>query len=88
MFSAMGFYPVSPGTPSYAIGTPLFSRVTIHLSNGKDFVIVSTHQGPRNFYIQAQWLNGVRMPGFQLSQGDITKSGTLRFDMGPKPKLQ
>jgi predicted alpha-1,2-mannosidase len=88
MFSAMGFYPVSPGTPSYAIGTPLFSRVTIHLSNGKDFVIVATHQGPRNFYIQAQWLNGVRIPGFQLSQADITKGGTLRFDMGPKPKLQ
>jgi len=85
LFSAMGFYPVSPGTTSYAIGSPLFSRVTIHLPNGKEFVIVANHQRLGNVYIQSQRLDGREMPGFLLSHSDIVKGGTLQFDMGPKP---
>jgi predicted alpha-1,2-mannosidase len=84
IFSAMGFYPVAPGTASYAIGTPLFSRVTIHQPNGKTFVIEASHQSAANEYIQTQQLNGKPMEGFLLPHAEIVKGGTLSFDMGPE----
>jgi predicted alpha-1,2-mannosidase len=85
IFSAMGFYPVTPGAASYAIGTPLFSRVTIHQPNGKTFVIEATHQSAANEYIQTQKLNGKPLEGFLLPHAEIVKGGTLSFDMGPAP---
>ena len=87
MLSAMGFYPVNPGTPSYTIGSPLFSKVTIHQENGKDFVIRATHQSAANVYIQSQRLNGRPLHGFLLNHADIVKGGTLEFDMGANPKM-
>ena len=85
ILSAMGFYPVTPGIPSYAIGSPLFSKVTIHQPNGRKFVIVATHQGAGNEYIQSQQLNGRPMKTFLLRHAEIVKGGTLTFDMGPAP---
>jgi len=86
VFSAIGFYPVTPGIPSYAIGSPLFSKVTIHLPNGKDFVITANHQTAANEYIQSQSLNGTSMEGFMLPHAEIVRGGKLNFDMGPAPK--
>jgi putative alpha-1,2-mannosidase len=51
IFSAMGFYPVSPGSGDYAIGTPQFDEVTIHLENGKRFVIKAKNRQQNNFRI-------------------------------------
>jgi predicted alpha-1,2-mannosidase len=84
IFSAMGFYPVCPGTPSYVIGSPLFAKVILHLPNGKDFVIAASHQSPANVYIQAQRLNGQKLDGFLLPHAEIVKGGNLQFDMGPE----
>jgi predicted alpha-1,2-mannosidase len=85
IFSAMGFYPVTPGTPFYAIGSPLFSKVIIHQPNGQDFVIDAHHQGTSNEYIQTQQLNGKPLKGFLLPHAAIIKGGSLTFDMGPFP---
>jgi predicted alpha-1,2-mannosidase len=85
IFSAMGFYPVTPGTPFYTIGAPLFSKATIHLPNGKDFVIEAKNQSPANMYIQSQKLNGQPFPHFLLPHADIAKGGKLVFEMGPAP---
>jgi predicted alpha-1,2-mannosidase len=85
VFSAMGFYPVTPGTPFYAIGSPLFSKVTIHQPNGRDFAIIAEHQSPDNEYIQNQRLNGIPFENFLLPHAEIVKGGALIFDMGPEP---
>jgi predicted alpha-1,2-mannosidase len=86
IFSALGFYPVTPGVPSYTIGTPLFSKATIHLPNGRTFTIVANHESAVNEYIQAADLNGHPLNGFLLSHSEIAKGGTLTFEMGPSPK--
>ncbi|MDE5749695.1 MAG: GH92 family glycosyl hydrolase, partial [Duncaniella sp.] len=57
-FSMLGFYPVTPGLPSYTIGSPMFDRAVIHLDNGKDFEILARGSSDRNKYIQSAKLNG------------------------------
>lgn len=58
VFSALGFYPVTPGTPEYVIGSPLFDKVTLTLEDGKTFVIESDNNLNANPYIQQALLNG------------------------------
>lgn len=85
VFSAMGFYPVTPGTPYYAIGTPLFDTVRIHLDNQKTFTIVSKHAKPGDIYIQSMKLNGTNTDTFYISQEMILKGSTVSFEMGSSP---
>ncbi len=86
MMSAMGFYPVDPGSPEYAIGAPLFSKVTIHQRGGHDFIIEADHQSTANEYVQSQWLNGASFQGHILPHAEIIRGGILKFDMGSKPR--
>ena len=83
ILSAMGFYPVCPGVPTYAIGSPLFSRVEIHQPNGKTFVIVANQNSAKNIYIQSATLNGNPLGGPWLNHADIVMGGKLVFNMGP-----
>ena len=53
VFSMMGFYPVTPGIPIYDIGSPIFNKTTIHLRNGKTFVIVANHTSHENKYVES-----------------------------------
>lgn len=85
VFSAIGFYPVCPGTPYYYIGTPSFDKVTFNLENGKKFEIQAHGVGDKAFYIQKTLLNGKPMSGYQLSHDDILKGGNLGFWMGERP---
>lgn len=85
VFSAIGFYPVCPGTPYYYIGTPSFDKVTFNLENGKKFEIQAHGVGDKAFYIQKMLLNGKPMSGYQLSHDDILKGGNLEFWMGERP---
>jgi hypothetical protein len=85
VFSAMGFYPVTPCSGIYAIGTPVFPRVTINLENGKSFVIKALNVSDMNFYIQAASLNGKPFTRCYISHADILKGGELTFIMGPQP---
>jgi predicted alpha-1,2-mannosidase len=85
VMSAMGFYPVTPGTPVYVIGTPWFSKVTLHLENGKEFVIRADHQTDSDFYIQSAVLNGKKYTASFLNHSDIMQGGELSFSMGATP---
>jgi len=85
IFGALGFYPVCPGTPRYVIGTPLFKKATIHLPNGKDFVIAAPTVSPSNFYIQSIALNGVSYGKNWFTHEDITRGGALEVTMTSKP---
>ena len=85
VFSAIGFYPVCPGTPYYYIGTPSFDKVIFNLENGKKFEITAHGVSDNAFYIQKTLLNGKLMSGYQLSHSDILKGGNLQFWMGEHP---
>jgi predicted alpha-1,2-mannosidase len=85
VFSAIGFYPVTPGSGTYALGSPLVKSASLRLANGKKFVIRTEGQGPRNIYVQSVTLNGKALTGPFLQHADIMKGGTLRFVLGEKP---
>ena len=85
VFSAMGLYPVCPGRPIYAIGSPIFSRVTIHLENGKDIQISAAKVSGENIYIQSASLNGKPLHKAWLEHGEIVAGGSLEFHMGSQP---
>ncbi len=85
VLSAMGIYPVTPGSPYYAIGSPLFGHVTIQLAKGKSFTINALHNSAENKYIQSVMLNGTPLNRPWISQKEITDGGVISFDMGPIP---
>jgi len=85
VFSALGFYPVTPGINQYVIGSPLFNKATITLENGKDFVISASNNTTDNCYIQSAKLNGKDYSNNYLRFGDLTKGGSLHFELGSKP---
>lgn len=85
VFSSMGFYPVTPGEPIYSIGSPVFTKTSIRLHNGKIFTIIARHSSERNKYIQSAKLNGqvLNIPFF--THQDIVNGGTLELEMGDRP---
>ena len=85
VLSAMGFYPVTPGTDYYVIGTPWFSKVTINLENGKKFVINAKNISANNYYIRSATLNGNKHDASFLNHFDIMNGGELTFVMGNTP---
>ena len=85
VFSAMGFYPITPGLPIYVIGTPLFDKVSIRLANGRDFVILAKNNSHKNKYIQSAALNGQPLEKAWFTHQDIINGGELVFQMGPRP---
>lgn len=85
IFSALGFYPVCPGTPYYIIGTPIFKKTTIRLNTGKSFTIIANHVSKNNIYIQSVKLNGKKYLKNYISHKDITTGGVLQFEMGNIP---
>ncbi|MDR1951475.1 MAG: GH92 family glycosyl hydrolase [Bacteroidales bacterium] len=86
IMSAMGFYPIAPGSNHYAIGTPLFKKMTINLENGKKFVITADNQPTKkNFYVQSAKLNGENYTKSYITHADIMEGGELSFVLGSKP---
>ena len=89
VLSAMGFYPVAPGQNVYTIGSPEFSKVTIHLdkafNNAKVFIIQARNNSQKNKYIQSATLNGKPLNKSWFDHSEIRKGGTLIFWMGPEP---
>ena len=85
IFSAMGFYPASPGHPEYAIGSPLFQKVVIHFENGNRFSVVARNNNHANRYVQSVKLNGVLYSKNYLTQTDIMAGGELEIEMGAFP---
>ena len=85
VFSAMGFYPVTPGKDYYVFGAPYFESAKIHLENGKTFSVHAPKVSSKNKYIQSVKLNGKSYTKLFISHRDIMKGGELFFQMGAKP---
>jgi hypothetical protein len=85
VLSAMGFYPVTPGSGIYALGTPLFDEVNIHLENGKTFTVKASNKTPDNFYVNNVVLNGKSHPATFIKHRDIENGGELLFEMSSQP---
>ena len=85
VFSAMGFYPVTPGTNEFLIGSPLFEEVELKLDNGKVFKVLADNNGPQNKYIQSASLNGEELNRYFITYDEIMEGGTLQFVMGKEP---
>ena len=81
VFSAMGFYPLNPVSCQYELGTPLFSRVTIHLDSGKTFVIEANNKRPDGYEVDNVLLNGKRLKNSYITHEDIMNGGVLMFNM-------
>lgn len=88
VLSAMGFYATTPGMDYYVIGSPLFPKVTIHLENGKQFVLTAPDTSQKNRYVQSTTLNGKKTARSWLKHADILKGGELVFGMGAHPNLK
>ena len=87
VFSAIGFYPVTPGTTEYTIGSPLFEKATVTLSNGKRFTVNAPGASSRNKYVKRALLNGKELSAPFISHADIMDGGTLTLEMTDKPSL-
>lgn len=85
VFSAMGFYPVSAGIPAYNIGSPVFNRITMKLSNGKEFKVIAKNASWNNKYILSAKLNGKTYDKPWFTHEDIMNGGTLVLEMGNRP---
>ncbi|WP_432419567.1 GH92 family glycosyl hydrolase [Flavobacterium marginilacus] len=85
VFSALGFYPVTPGVNQYVIGSPLFKKATIHLENGNVFEINSKDNSKSNFYIQSASLNKKAYSNSFINFETIQNGGKLEFQLGDKP---
>ncbi len=85
IFSALGFYPVTPGMPVYVIGTPLSEKAVVHLPNGKKFTIRVINNSAQNKYIQSAKLNGKPLDKAWFTHDELMNGGELIFEMGPRP---
>lgn len=88
VFSAMGFYPGCPGMPEYAIGSPLFKKVTLHLSEGKTFTVSAANNAADRPYIQKAMLNGEELSRNYLTHDELLKGGELTLSMDSVPNTQ
>jgi predicted alpha-1,2-mannosidase len=83
VFTQLGFYPVTPGSPSYNIGSPVFTKSVIDLGNNKTFEIEAINCSFDNKYIQSATLNGIEWNKPWFSHSDIANGGKLVLQMGP-----
>ncbi len=85
IFSSLGFYPVTPGSNQYVIGSPLFEKATINLENGKTFTVVAEGISQEHIYISSASLNGEKLNRTYLNHSEIANGGSLVFTMSNTP---
>ena len=85
VFSAMGFYPVCPGTDQYVLGAPYLPYMKVRLENGKTFEVKADKVSDKNRYVKAVKLNGKPYTKGYITQDDIMNGGTLTFEMTSSP---
>ena len=88
VFSALGFYPVCPGTDEYVLGAPLFKKATLHLENGNNLVIDAPDNNNDNIYIESLLFDGTNYTKNYLKHEDILKGGVIKCNMDSQPNLQ
>ena len=87
VFSALGFYPVCPGSGEYAIGTPYFKHVVLHMPEGKTVTIDAPKCSEVNRYIDAMTVNGLSWNVNYLKLSDLKKGGKIVFNMSSQPNI-
>ena len=85
VFSALGFYPVCPGTDEYILGAPLFPKATLKFENGKELVIEARDNNATNMYVQSLDFNGRSYTKNYLKHADLHQGGSLLFQMNSQP---
>lgn len=85
VFSMMGFFPVTPGIPIYAIGSPFFEKISINLPDGKKFTVKAPGCSKENKYIQSASLNGKPLERSWFTHDELMAGGTLVLKMGDRP---
>jgi predicted alpha-1,2-mannosidase len=88
VFSAMGFYPVTPGTGQYALGSPLFKNIKLHLQNGKVVEINAPKNSKENRYIQSMTKNGLAYDKNYITYEDLMEGAVFSIEMNNKPNLK
>jgi predicted alpha-1,2-mannosidase len=86
VFSALGFYPVTPGTNEYVFGSPLFNKVTLNFENGKKMTIIAHGNNKENIYVRDIKLNGNPVDRNFITHGELLKGGKLIFTMSAEPE--
>jgi len=85
VFSALGFYPLTPGTGEYVLGSPLFRKATVTLPDGSELVISAPDNSRENFYVKDARLNGKKLEVNYVTHEQLTAGGKLEFDMAGEP---
>jgi predicted alpha-1,2-mannosidase len=85
VLSALGIYPVCPGTPDYLFGSPVFTKATLSLGNGRTFTITGKNNGPQEYYIDGAQLNGQTYDKIYITHDQIMQGGELIFQMASFP---
>jgi predicted alpha-1,2-mannosidase len=85
VFGALGFYPLQMGSPAYAIGSPLFTKATVNLENGKKIVVNAPANSASNVYVQSLKVNGKAYSSTSLPHSVLADGAVLDFKMGSKP---
>ncbi|WP_445396986.1 GH92 family glycosyl hydrolase [Streptomyces sp. LE64] len=85
LFSALGFYPLAPGSGEYAVGSPLFTRATVRMDNGRTLVVRAPANNARNVYVQGLTVNGRPWHSTALPHALLAGGGEVEFTMGPEP---
>ena len=85
VFSAMGFYPVTPASDQFVMGAPLFKKISIKLENGKEIIIVAPHNSADNRYIKNMWVNGQPYTKTWLSYSELMKGAKINIQMDKLP---
>ena len=85
IFSALGFYPIAPGSLNYELGSPGVVKATINLENGKTFSIKTNSQSDKNVYVKKVLLNGKQLNRTYITHDEITKGGEIEFFMSATP---
>ena len=88
VFTALGFYPVCPGTNEYALGAPLFKKATLHMENGKTVVINAPENNDKNRFVDKMTLNGKKYTKNYITYEDLLKGSTLNFQMTDRPNTE
>lgn len=88
VFSAMGFYPVTPGSNEYVIGSPLFEQVTLSLQNGEELIISAENNNNKNVYVNSLKFDNKPWNYNYLRHEDLLNGGELKFEMSETPNFK
>lgn len=81
IFSAMGFYPVCPGSDEYIFGSPLFDRITVTMEDGKKMLLDAPGNTDKSFYVDEILLNGSKYEKNYITHADLQKGGKIIYKM-------